>query len=177
MLLEDLIKRHSKFLNGNYHITHDYYPFSLNIRPTAKLLGTSLEITKKIQISIIWDGVAKHPIRLWDACWNRWALHGALLSQEMQTYWVPVNPRAQGCCKELIAVQLLTTACSLQSRGSPTHSQLLISMTHNLDFEGGGPASQPEISQGWGEGFQVTRMVGIGTLGTESPLWGSLQSC
>lgn len=48
MLLEDLIKRHSKFLNGNYHITHDYYPFSLNIRPTAKLLGTSLEITKKI---------------------------------------------------------------------------------------------------------------------------------
>lgn len=47
MLLEDLIKPHSKFLNGNYHITHDYYPFSLNIRPTAKLLGTSLEITKK----------------------------------------------------------------------------------------------------------------------------------
>lgn len=46
MLLEDLIKHHLKFLNGNCHITHDYYPFSLNIRPTAKLLGTRLEITK-----------------------------------------------------------------------------------------------------------------------------------
>lgn len=27
-------------------MTHDYYPFSLNIGPTAKLLGTRLEITK-----------------------------------------------------------------------------------------------------------------------------------
>lgn len=46
MLLEDLIKHHLKFLNGNCHITHDYYPLSLNIGPTAKLLGTSMEITK-----------------------------------------------------------------------------------------------------------------------------------
>ena len=46
MLLEDLIKHHLKFLNGNCHITHDYYPFSLNIGPTAKLLDASMEITK-----------------------------------------------------------------------------------------------------------------------------------
>lgn len=46
MLLEDLIKHHLKLLNGNCHMTHDYYPFSLNIGPTAKLLGTRLEITK-----------------------------------------------------------------------------------------------------------------------------------
>lgn len=46
MLLEDLIKHHLKFLNGNCYITHDYYPFSLNTGPTAKLLGASMEITK-----------------------------------------------------------------------------------------------------------------------------------
>lgn len=49
MLWEDLIKHHLKFLNGNCHISHDYYPFSLNVGPTAKLLGTSMEITKIVK--------------------------------------------------------------------------------------------------------------------------------
>ena len=62
MLLEDLIKHHLKFLNGNCHITHDYYPFSLNIGPTAKLLGASLEITKIFKYPLSATLFAKHPI-------------------------------------------------------------------------------------------------------------------
>lgn len=62
MLLEDLIKHHLKFLNGNYHISHDYYPFSLNIEPTATLLGTSMEITKILKYPLSETLFAKHPI-------------------------------------------------------------------------------------------------------------------
>lgn len=61
-LLGDLIKHHSKFLNGNCCISHDYYPFSLNIRPTAKLLGTSLEITKIFNYPLSKSLFAKHLI-------------------------------------------------------------------------------------------------------------------
>lgn len=62
MLLGDLIKHHLKFFNGDCHISHDYYPFSLNIRPTAKLLGTSLEITKIFNYPLSESLFAKHPI-------------------------------------------------------------------------------------------------------------------
>jgi hypothetical protein len=62
MLLEDLIKHHLKFLNGNCHITHDYYPFSLNTGPTAKLLGTSMEITKIFKYPLSGTVFAKQPI-------------------------------------------------------------------------------------------------------------------
>lgn len=62
MILEELIKHHSKFLNGNDHISHDYYPFSLNIGPTAKLLGASLEIKKIFKYPLSETLFAKQPI-------------------------------------------------------------------------------------------------------------------
>lgn len=62
MLPGDLIKRHLKCLNGNCHISHDYYPFSLNIGPTAKLLGTSMEITKIFKYPLSETLFAKHSI-------------------------------------------------------------------------------------------------------------------
>lgn len=62
MLWEDLIKHHLKFLNGNCHISYDYYPFSLNVGPTAKLLGTSMEITKIVKYPLSETLLAKQPI-------------------------------------------------------------------------------------------------------------------
>lgn len=62
MLLKDLIKHHLKYLNGNCHISHNYYPFSLNIGPTAKLLGTSMEITKIFKYPLSETLFAKHPM-------------------------------------------------------------------------------------------------------------------
>lgn len=62
MLLKDLIKHHLKFLNGNCHISHDYYPFSLNVEPTAMLLGMSMEIMKIFKYPLSEPLFAKHPI-------------------------------------------------------------------------------------------------------------------
>lgn len=96
---------------------------------------------------------------------------GCLLEQ-MGLPWGPSEPGiadilspSESTFLSLWPLQRTLDKASLQNLDSPTHSQLLISVTHNREdnFDlGGGIASQPEICLG---GFQVTGTVGIGTQG------------